>query len=177
MISKSSCSHTEVCFALACPAFSWVVLYDAVLKISATCLLCQTRLHCVQSHHLPVPWPYWDGCVSGGVGGSWGIPWRDGVYVGITNLHGRNEEMGVLATSCANLQESEGNLDFSPRLNAAQRHSTPRLRRSFPWSLAWLCSLRHTSTTRNICPSFMQSVSITNNYLSPSFFLLCWLLA
>jgi len=65
--------------------------------------------------------------------------------------------------------------DFSPALNAAQRCSIPSLRRSFPRSLAWLCSLRHTSTTRNICPSFMQSVSITNNYLSSSFFLLCWL--
>lgn len=68
-------------------------------------------------------------------------------------------------------------VDLSPHLNAAQCHSVPRLRRSFPRSLAWLHSLRHTSTTRNICPSFMQSVSITNNYLSSSLFLLCWLLS
>lgn len=80
MTRKSSCSHRKACFALAAgqpgafPAFSPLPLYDSVPKISAPCLLCQTWLHCLQSHHLPVPWPYWGGCMSGGVEGKLGDP-------------------------------------------------------------------------------------------------------
>lgn len=149
-------------------------------------LSCFTWLGCAS----PVPpslraWALLGRLRDWGVERSWGItaapggPWPEGTCMDITCLQGGIEEISDLTRSWRGFERVRDKVcvRFSPHLDAAQCHSIPRLRRSFPWSLAWLRSLRHTSTTRNICPSFMQSVSITNNYLSSSLFLLCWLLS
>lgn len=103
--------------ARAFPAFNPLPLYDAVLKISTPA--CFARPGCTVSGPIISQCLGPTGMVgawgtSGGVEVSWGIsaapcgPWPEGAYMDITCLHGGNEDIGVLARSCVNLQESEG---------------------------------------------------------------------